>query len=298
VHTHGSLVGLIGRIAAFCAGIPIVIHQVHGFHHHDAMHFIKRWFYIYAERALSFLTDKLLFQSVEALEECLRLHIARRRKTDLIYNGICLDSFLDEWQEASVGRIILCVARFDSVKNHSMLFEAAKLLKERGTAFELWLCGTGVLETKYRKWVTDNCLEKNVIFMGYRDDIHELMDKANLCVLTSYKEGIAKTIMEAAAAGKPIVTTDVKGNREAVIDGITGFLIRLNDIVTLADKMAQLLNDENLRKKMGLNAKNYARKHFDEVEVVARITRVYTEMYTSKVSPPSQARGNGRLFEM
>ena len=278
IHTHGSVIGAIGRMAAFLARTPVVIYQVHGFHHHDAMNPVKRWLFVQIEKLFTLITDKLLFQNEADVEECLRRQIAPREKIAFVGNGIQLDSFINNIQPNNDPKVILYVARFEPVKNHIMLLEAARILKQRGVSFTLQLIGDGELIDKYKAWVREHELENIVHFLGYRDDVPDLTAKADICVLVSIKEGIPRAIIEAAAAGRPMVATNVLGNRDALVDGTTGFLVPLNDATALADRIEQLLSDAKLRQRIGRQAREYALEHFDEKEVINRIINVYNEV--------------------
>lgn len=277
IHTHGSVIGAIGRLSAFMARTPVVIHQVHGFHHHDAMNPAKKWIFVQIEMLFALITDKLLFQDEADVKECLRRRIAPKRKLVLIGNGGRLADFSHGGEPDNDPNVILCVGRFEPVKNHFMLLKAAQILNARSVSFVLQLAGDGDLREEYETWIHEQGLENVVNFLGYRDDIPSLTAQADVCVLTSIKEGVPRAIIEAAAAGRPMVATDVAGNHNALIDGTTGFLVPLNDSAALADKIEQLLSDAALRSHVGQEARKYALEHFDERVVMDKIISVYNE---------------------
>ena len=278
IHTHGSVIGVIGRMAAFMACTPIVIHQVHGFHQHDAMNRLRKWLFTQVEKLLALITNKLLFQNKVDIDKCLYKRIAPEKKLVLVGNGIQLDCFNTYNKPDNEPKVIVCVARFEPVKNHRMVLEAAEILNQRRVPFTLQLVGDGELIDKCKGWVREHGLENVVHFLGYRDDVSALTTNADICVLASIKEGIPRAIMEAAAAGRPMITTNVVGNRDALIDGTTGFLVPLNDASALADKIELLLSDDQLRMRIGLQAHEYALQHYDEKVVTDRIINVYNEM--------------------
>lgn len=278
VHTHGSVVGVIGRVAAWLARTRFVVHQVHGFHHHDVMGRLQQWVFIKVEWALAFISDRLLFQNQADIEECVRCWIAPRRKLVRIGNGVQLDDFAPGDEPANDPPVVLYVARFEPVKNHPLLLEAARLLHERGVRFVLRLVGDGDLRPEYERWVSAHDLAGCVEFLGYRDDVPALTSSAEVCVLISLKEGLPRALIEAAACGRPAVATDVVGNRDTVVDGKTGFLVPLGDAGALADKLEQLLTDEDLRRRIGAEAREHARQNFDERAVTDRIIAVFDEM--------------------
>ena len=277
VHTHTSVVGVIGRVAAFIARVPVIVHQVHGFHHHEKMPRLKRFVFIQAERMLAIVTDKLLFQNQADVEECLRRRIAPTGKLLRIGNGVQIDAFDPAREPDDNPRIVLCVGRFEPVKNQTMILEATRILKGRGVAMRLQLVGEGVCGAALEAWTHQHKLDDCVEFLGYRDDIPALIARASVCVLVSIKEGVPRALIEAAAGGRPAVATDVVGSRDPLIDSETGFLVPLNDAVVFADRLEQLLGDADLRRRMGERALAHARKNFDERAITRRIIQVYDE---------------------
>ena len=118
-------------------------------------------------------------------------------------------------------------------------------------------------------------LAREVRFLGYRNDIPELLGRSDIAVLTSLKEGIPRAAIEAMAAGLPMVATRVTGTREVVRDGDTGFLVDVGEPSALADALARLIDDPALRERMGARGREVARAEFDEGLIVRRLERVY-----------------------
>jgi len=278
VHLHGCLVGVIGRIAGLLARSPHVIYQAHGYHHHDNMHPLKRWGFITVERILSPLSRKHLFQHASDVDETIKQRIAPREKLVLVGNGIQLDRFATDRSPDNNPPVVLYVARMEAVKNHPMLFKAALILRDRGVRFKIRLAGDGELREEYQRWVADQGLGDHIDFLGYRTDVPDLIARASVCVLTSWLEGLPRAIIEAAAAGRTVVATDVVGTRSVLRDGETGFLVPYGDAGALADRLEQLLSDESLRERMGNRARAFALQNFDERVVVDRIKAVYEEI--------------------
>jgi glycosyltransferase involved in cell wall biosynthesis len=278
VHLHGCLVGVIGRIAAVLAGTPHVVYQAHGYHHHDHMPPFERWFFVTAERLLSPLAERHLFQAPADVDETVRERIAPIEKLVVVGNGIQLDRFETDRAPDTDPPVVLYVARMEAVKNHPMLFRAARRLRDRGVAFKIRLVGDGELRPDYQRLVAAEDLSRHVEFLGYRTDVPDLIARASVCVLTSWLEGVPRAIIEAGAVGRPVVATDVVGTRSILDDGATGFLVPYDDDGALADRLAQLLTDEPLRRRMGARARERALRDYDERVVVDRIKRVYAEV--------------------
>ncbi len=277
IHTHGSVIGLIGRLAAFFARTPWVVHQVHGFHHHPHMRPLARGVFIWVERLLSVVTDRVLFQNQTDLDECRARRIAPERKLVLIGNGVQLDQFQVLGEPSNDPPVVLCVARFEPVKNHGLILEAARLLKERGLKFLLKLAGDGETRADCEAWAAEHSLTDCVRFLGYCDDVPGETARAEVCTLVSIKEGIPRAIIEAAACGRPIVATDVSGNRDGIVDGVTGYLVPLNNAAALADRIQTLMADPDQRATIGRQARAHAEAHFNERVVTERILEVYEQ---------------------
>jgi glycosyltransferase involved in cell wall biosynthesis len=274
VHTHNSITGAVGRIAARLTRVPLTIHTSHGFHFHEHMSRLQRLPWVAAERWLSRCCDVLLCQNQEELAQVPGLGLRPRDGAFLVGNGIDLRQFAPRRTlPANPRPVLLCVGRLERVKNQEMLFQA--LVHLRPHAPILQLVGDGPERASYAALVARLGLTDSVEFLGYRYDIPELTAAADVVVLTSLKEGIPRALMQASAIGVPVVATAVKGTREVVADGETGFLVPLGDVPALAERLGRLLASPDLRRTMGERAAAHAREHFDEERVVERLVRLY-----------------------
>jgi len=276
VHTHCSVPGVVGRLAARAAGVPVVIHTVHGFHFHEGMHPLPRAVFATVERALGALTDELLTQNRGDLDAARRHGIGRRGHVGLIGNGIELGRFVPEPGRRDPDPFVLCcVARFEPVKNHGQLFAAVRHLRDAGRAIELWLIGDGAGRPDLEMQVARLGIAAQVRFLGYRDDVPQCLARADAGVLTSVKEGIPRAVLETMAAARPVVATDVPGTREAVRHGETGLLVPLGDVTALASAIGRLMDDPGLRERLGRRGRFVVEREFDEREIVRRLAMVY-----------------------
>ena len=286
VHTHCSVPGIVGRLAARLAGVPVVVHTVHGFAFHRDSRGVMPALAIAVERLAGRLTDLLLSQNREDMARALDHRIVTPERLRWIGNGIALERFAPETPRPEAGGpvIITCVARLEPVKNHLLLLEAARLLKDRDRRFELWLVGDGQGRARYRSTCAAWGLGSHVHFLGYRDDVPHVLAKSDIGTLTSLKEGIPRAVLEAMAAGLPVVATDVTGTREVVRDGDTGLLVPPHDAPGLAAALERLIDDPALRERMGARGREVVRSGFDEAEIVRNLERVYAETLRSRAS--------------
>jgi len=285
VHTHCSVPGVVGRIAAWLARVPVIVHTVHGFHLHEGMPCPLRRLTIGIERLCGAVTDTLLTQNRSDLGLAELYDIGPRERRRLIGNGIQLERFRPSLRAGAPGgagsggvagpMTVTCVARLEPVKNHPMLFEAAAILRQRGEPIRLRLVGDGPLRAAYQERCRRLGIEADVEFLGYRSDIPELLAASDVAVLTSHKEGIPRAALEAMAMAVPVVATRVTGTQEVVRHGETGVLVEPGDVDGLAGALALLAGDPLLRAGMGARGRRVVVEEFDEQSVIESLRRVY-----------------------
>jgi glycosyltransferase involved in cell wall biosynthesis len=284
VHTHCSVPGVVGRLAARLAGVPVVMHTVHGFHFHDQGRGFTHALAVAVERFVGRFTDVLLSQNRADLEQAVRLRIVPRDRAHYVGNGIAVERFPVAPARRSADRpvVITCVARMERVKNHAMLIEGARRLADRGVAFELRLVGGGSGRAALESHAAALGLGAHVRFLGYRDDIPALLAQSDIGVLTSLKEGIPRAALESMVVGLPMVATRVNGTREVVRHGDTGFLVETGDVRALAEALERLARDPALRARMGERGRDVVRAEFDEAVIVRRLERMYRDCLTRR----------------
>ncbi len=176
---------------------------------------------------------------------------------------------------------VLVVARLLWDKGLAEFVEAARTLRAQGRTVTFLLAGTpdagnpaAVPEETLRGWLREGVIE----WLGHVDDMPALLASVDMVVLPSYREGLPKSLIEAAACGLPLVTTDVPGCREVVIDGVDGLLVPVRDAVALAAAITRLLDDQTLAARLGVAARAKALSDFDERIVIERTLAVYHEL--------------------
>lgn len=177
--------------------------------------------------------------------------------------------------------IFALVARMLADKGVVEAVEAMRLLQARGVAARLWLVGTtdpqnptSLSEDRLRAWQAEGLVE----WLGQRSDVVDIWRQAHIAVLPSYREGMPRTLLEAAACARPIITTDVPGCRQVIDDGIEGILVPARDAAGLAAAMARLAGDEGLRQRMGRAARARAEARFGVDAVIAAHMALYRRL--------------------
>ncbi len=167
--------------------------------------------------------------------------------------------------------VVLMIARVIRDKGVLEYIEAAETLKDKATFLYV-----GDIDKGNKNTFNPNF--KNVKYLGFRKDIKDIISIADIVVLPSYREGTPRTLLEAGAMGKPLITTNAPGCKEVVKDGYNGFLVRVKDSKILAEKIKILIEDENLRKKFGDNSREYIKKEFDVKIVVKKYLELYNDI--------------------
>jgi glycosyltransferase involved in cell wall biosynthesis len=261
IQVHTPIAGFLTRMAAWRSKLKTpILYMVHGFHFYKGAP-VQNWLLYYtAEKIAARWTDGLIVINSEDYNCAQKLGFLHNVNLFKV-NGVGVDlekySVLGEKEELrrSLGfsaedKIVLCCAELSKVKNHKMLFKAWKKVVYSMPNAKLLIVGIGKLENILKSYVSKHQLP-NIMFLGYRQDISELLNIADIFTLTSTREGLPKAIMEAMACAKPVVATNVRGNRDLIEDGVNGYLIEVGDIEGLAQNIIKLLENDSLAKTMG-----------------------------------------------
>lgn len=211
-----------------------------------------------------------------------------------IQNGVDLEAFGNNSNKAyfknNLGftnneKIIGIVANFKKIKNHIFLLKAFNELTIDYKNTRLLLIGQGFkddadnTELELRKFVNEKKLNDKILFLGYRSDIPALLHIMDIFCLTSFKEGLPISLIEAMAAGIPVVGTDVEGIKDVIIPDKNGYLVNSNDVTGLKNTLLSLINNESLRQKMGREAKSLTKDKYSLDQCVKQ----YQDLFLSVI---------------
>lgn len=208
-------------------------------------------------------------------------------RVEVIYNGVDTGSYAAETDRAEARRlmkaepgefVIIQVARFDYLKDHSTALRALSRVLAAVPQARLVLVGDGPERERIKSQVRESGLDSQVRLLGTRGDVKRLLPGADLFLLTSTSEGIPLTVIEAMAAGLPVVATDVGGVGEVVMDGATGLLAPAKDDAALATAIGRLVNDSELRNRFGRAGQERARERFDETGMCRHYQQIYISL--------------------
>ena len=293
VHTHNSKAGFLGRLAASMAGVPVIIHTVHGFSFHEQEPLWRQSLFRNLEKLASYFCDKMIFISQPLVDWALKDGVVKQDKIVKIYSGIDLDQFRpltdDErdsarkkWNIGENDSVIGIVSKLWEGKGHEVLIETFGEIKNEIKGAMLIIVGEGYLENNLRDLVNRLGLTDSVLFTGFQADIPEIIASFDIAVLPSFFEGMGRVLLEAMAMEKPVVASRVGGIPDLVKDGINGFLTTPGDAKGLAESIKKLLNDKKLAISMGKEGRKRVTDKFSAETMVRSINNVYTECLVKK----------------
>jgi len=290
VHTHSSKAGILGRVAARIARVPIVIHTAHGWAFSDERATFRRGF-VHAERWCAALTDAFIAVSAEDVLSASRLGIGRPEQYTIIRSGIDLARFsrpardpADVRRELGIpdaARVMGSVMRLSPQKNPLALVETLSSLCEEFPDLVLVIVGDGPLRAEVQSLAATRGLAGRVILPGLRSDVPDLLGLFEIFVFSSWFEGLPRVVPQAMAAGLAVVSTDSGGVREAVSEGITGYVVARGDGAALTSRVRELLRDPERARAMGARGREHA-VEFDVARMVMSIEDVYRGLLASR----------------
>jgi len=230
--------------------------------------------------------SRVVIENNDDLNDLINGKFAQRDSIALIRGaGVDLNKFKQTDQPEIPGEIIvIMVSRMLRDKGVEEFVQAAQLIAQTGTTARFLLVGDiddGNPTSITRKQLNDWNRESNIRWLGPRTDIAELLATSHIACLPSYREGLPKSLTEAAASGRPIVTTDVPGCREVVVDGDNGFLVPPRNAERLAQALTNLIDDSALRKQMGTRGRQRAELEFANEIVIRQTHNVYDSFQSS-----------------
>jgi len=294
VHTHSSKAGILGRLAARAAGVPVVVHTIHGLPFHPYQPRLTYRIYVVLERMAARRSDKIISVADAMTDQAVAAGVAPRDKFTTIYSGMDLDPFLDADAKRDAVRarlgfgpgdlVVGKIARLFYLKGHEYVFEAFRRLAARFPTLKLMLVHDGILRGEFEAQLGRMGLRDRVVFTGIvpPDEIPELIAAMDVLVHASLREGLARTLPQALAVGRPVVSFDVDGAREVVFDDRTGYLVAAEDVDGLTAALDKLLGDAALRARLGAEGRRLVDPTFRKEYMVERIAALYDELLDAK----------------
>jgi glycosyltransferase involved in cell wall biosynthesis len=290
VHTHQAKAGALGRTAAAVCRVPVIVHTFHG-------HVLRGYFspsataaFVRAERAMARHTDALVAVSAAVRDDLLALGVGHPHQWHVIPLGLDLDpirTLQDSPQRCRAilgipleGPLVAMASRLVAVKDPGMFLEAARLMVREMPEVTFVVAGDGDLRAQVEQEASV-LFGPRMRFLGWRDDVATVYRAADVVVLSSRHEGTPATLIEAAAAGRPVVATNVGGVSDVVIDEVTGLLVQAGDPAALASGTLDLLRDPQRARAMGLAGRRHAER-FSSRRLAGDLAALYTDLLAAK----------------
>jgi len=298
VHSHTVKAGLLAPLAARLAGVPVVLHTIHGLLFHDRLSRARRSLFWLAEKFTATFADHLLSQSREDVGVAIRSRLCPPGNITYLGNGIDVRRFSP--QAVGDGRarlrqsfgfretdfVVGCVARLVCEKGCRELFAAAEQLIGRHPEIKFLVIGLEESDQNDALPAAEisSLGRRGVAFAGWREDMPECYAAMDLFLLPSHREGIPRACMEAAAMERPVIATDIRGCREVVRHGETGLLVPLKDVGAIVAAVEELFADRARTAAMGRLGREHILKNFDHRRVLDRLCAFYAGLENGRMS--------------
>ena len=284
VHTHSSKAGILGRIAAYLAGVPVIIHTFHGFGFTPGQSPRVRKFYIRLERWCAYLNTYLIFVSEANRKEASDLGIGTRKPSTLIRSGIALKTAAESTIRTELGIpedvwVVTSVGNFKPQKNPMDLAKVAQEVLAEDPSIQFLLAGYGVLRTFVETYVTALEIAPHIHFLGWRQDVAQILAGSNCFFLTSLWEGLPRALVEAYAAGLPAVAYSVDGVQDILLHNETGFGVHAGETAFAAQKILWLKQNPEEARRMGHEGGKRIANEFDIDVMVQQQQDLYQTAY-------------------
>ncbi|MBC7887563.1 MAG: glycosyltransferase [Ferruginibacter sp.] len=301
VHTHASKAGAIGRLAASSCHVKLIVHTFHGHVFHSYFSKTISALIVSFERFLARKTNVIIAISDLQKRELVDVYkIAPAGKIVTIPLGFNLEKYsIDKEKKRILFRekygfdsneiIIGIIGRIVPIKNHQMFVEVASLVKKKsGSHVRFAIIGDGaslpVVEKKssalglsYSYFLTHPKSKTDIVVTSWEKEIDQVLAGLDIVVLTSYNEGTPVSLIEAQAARKPVVSTNVGGVEDVITHGENGFLTAVNDIKSFANYVSTLIDDKDLRDKMGDTGYNNVINRYSKQRLIKDVKKLYLD---------------------
>jgi len=295
VHLHLLKARFFGGLAAKLAGVPMLVETFHGNLFSDYYGKLKTAVILAAERFLGWLIMSRVIAISEAQkEELIRYRICSKKKIDVIPLGLDLEHFVhcsrfkgELRKELGISEesiLLGTVGRLVPIKGLCYLLDAIyRVARSTDVDFCLLVIGDGQMHRDLKSQVSTLGIEKRVRFLGWRFDLERIYADLDVTVLSSLNEGTPVSVIEAMVAGKAVVATKVGGVRDLIEDGRTGLLVPSKDPDALANAILRLVNDHDLRRRLGEEARDSVYPKYDVSRLILDMKQFYLNLIPSSM---------------
>jgi glycosyltransferase involved in cell wall biosynthesis len=294
VHTHQSKAGIIGRLAAKSAGVPLVVHGVH------ILPFlgvgaVQKAVYLLAERAVAPMTHGFIHVSDGMMRACLDNGVGTAQPHFVVPSGFDLARFGKAEPAADLAElfrphadglrpiVIAMLAALEPRKRHLDLLRQCAGFLQKFPRVSLVFAGEGHLRPQIEALIAELHLENQVTLLGFRDDPDRIISAADLCIHCSEREGLPRTVIQYLAAGRPVVMFDLPGIEDLISRGVNGFVVPQGDWAALFDRLSTLILSSERRAEIAANARATDLRRWDARFMAERTLSIYQNLQSGHV---------------
>jgi glycosyltransferase involved in cell wall biosynthesis len=289
VHTHSGKAGILGRLAAHRAGVPIIVHTIHGPSFGRFQGPLANLIFRAAERHVGRITTHFVVVADAMREQYLNAGIGRSEQYTKIFSGFPLAPFQNAHADQGLRErlaisesdvVVGKIARLFPLKGHEDLFAAASGIVQTCPNVKFLLIGDGILRSEFQKRLRSLGLEKYFVFAGLvpPGEVPNYVGIMDLLVHLSSREGLPRALPQAMAAGKPVVAYDCDGAKEVCLPEQTGLLIAPGDIAGLQAAIARLTRDKRLRSEFGRRGQAFVQQRFEVSAMIESLDELYRRL--------------------
>lgn len=286
VHTHSYPPGILGRIAAKLAGVPVIIHHQHTNITSNMTNRQK----VLERLASKYITDRIIVCSNDSKKILIKESFGTENNISVMFNGV-KESFsqpsntaedLQKKLNLSKEKVIVTVASLTTHKGHIYILKAVPEIVKQFPDVKFIFAGDGPEKNNLEQFVSKNNIGRYIIFAGNQQDVRPYLEIADIFVLPSLRENMSVSIVEAMSKKLSVIASDLGGNPEIVINNQTGFLVESQNPEQLAEKIIELLKDNSKRKVFGANGYNRFKEYFTFENLVFNIQKLYLAYLNEK----------------
>ncbi len=296
VHTHTAKAGFIGRLAAFAGGVPLCVHTFHGHSLEGYFNNAKNKIFTFIERTLGRITDLIIAVSEEQKKVLVSAHrIASGNKIEVVPLGLELGKLLkiskntfndfrikngirkDELLVSIIGRLV-------DIKNHRMFIDAVRKIKldKNSERCKFFIIGDGGKKRELERYAASLGLGDILKFYGWCRDIEMAYEASDIIALTSDNEGTPVSLIQALAAGRPVVSTDAGGVKSVVKDGRSGYVVPRGNTAIFSERLVRLIKNGSERSSFGMFGRAYVSERFSAARLVKDMESIYENLIKEK----------------
>jgi glycosyltransferase involved in cell wall biosynthesis len=294
VHTHTSKAGILGRLAARAARVPVVVHGVHIVPFVNVGR-LETFAYLTAERAVQGMTHAFIDVSPGMRDLCVEAGVGAPERHHVVESGFDLSRFRDarqpeDWRDLlrlapddPPPPVVVMLAVFEARKRHLELLERLPRIAARFPEVRFVLAGDGKLRNAIDARVKTLGIERNVVLTGFHPHPEQLIALADLCLLASAREGLPRVLMQYLAGGKPVVASDLPCIDDVLRHDVNGLVAGSDDLDGLADAVISLLEDDARRARLARGAATTELSEWDAARMGERLEAVYADVIRERV---------------